>query len=223
MNPRRLLTRLLLVVCLTTAANARPHHIDHVGVGMNDLDEATRRVTEATGIAPVAGGEHPGAGTRNSLLSLGDRQYLEIIAPQPGADLGGWLSNDELQPVLWAVASDDVEATRALLAEAGFTTSDPRPGSRRTPDGALLEWRTFAVTDPEIPVAPFFIHWSEETPHPATTSPGGCSLASFSVSGPDLDAFRRLAGVLELHVEAVDAPAPALHLTLACPDGEVTW
>lgn len=213
----------LVSVLLAAAAGGRTHHIDHVGVGMNDLDEATRRVAEATGVRPVAGGEHPGAGTRNTLLSLGDHQYLEIIAPQPGADLGGWLANEELQPVLWAVASDDVESTRALLAEAGFTTSDPQPGSRRTPDGELLEWVTFGVTEPPIPAAPFFIHWSEGTPHPSTTSPEGCTLSSFGVSGPELETLRRLVDVLGLAVETRDADVPALHVTVTCPSGDVTW
>jgi len=208
---------------LTADGAAGPHRIDHVGVGMRDLDAATRLVAERTGVEPVFGGRHPHMGTQNALLSLGTDVYFEIIAPQPGADLGGWLAHDDPRPVLWAVASDDPAATRALLAEAGFATSDPSPGSRRTPDDRLLEWETFGITDPPIPAAPFFIHWAEGTPHPSTTSPPGCTLASFDVSGPDLEAIRRLVAVLGLAVGTTDAEQPALHITLSCPAGEVSW
>jgi hypothetical protein len=215
----------VLAAAPSSAADGAPaqHRIDHVGVGMRDLDAGTRLVAERTGVEPLFGGRHPHTGTQNALLSLGEGVYFEIIAPQPGAELGGWLEHDEPRPVLWAVASDDPAATRALLAEAGFETSDPSPGSRRTPDDHLLEWVTFGVTEPPIPAAPFFIHWAEGTPHPSTTSPSGCTLASFAVSGPDLEALRRLIAVLGLTVGTTDAPEPALHISLSCPTGEVSW
>lgn len=223
MSGRSSLLSLLCLGVLGGPLLAAPHRIDHVGIGMRDLDAAVRQVAERTGVEPVFGGRHPHVGTQNALLSLGAGLYFEIIAPRPGVDLGGWLAHDDLRPVLWAVASDDVEATRTLLTEAGFATSDPQPGSRRTPDGELLEWRTFGITDPPVPAAPFFIHWAEGTPHPSTTSPPGCTLASFGVSGPDLDALRRLIAALGLTVDTTDADQPALHVTLTCPSGEASW
>jgi hypothetical protein len=225
MDGRRRWVPLLAAAALAAAlpVAAAPHRIDHVGLGMRDLDAGVREVTERTGVEPVYGGRHPGVGTHNALLSLGPGRYLEVIAPQGGADLGGWLAHDDARPVLWAVASDDLEATRELLAAAGFSTSDPAPGSRRTEEGTLLEWVTFGVTDPPVPAAPFFIHWSESTPHPSTTSPTGCTLRSFGVSGPDLESLRRLIAALGLGVETTDAEEPALHIALSCPAGETAW
>ncbi|HEV8631474.1 MAG TPA: VOC family protein [Thermoanaerobaculia bacterium] len=199
--------------------------VDHILLGVADLDRGVAAMAKLTGVRPIYGGKHPG-GTHNALLSLGGQTYLEIIAVQPGATappgftlLGGY---DNPTPVGFAVGGGDLAALRAALAKAGFAVTPPRPGSRATPAGATLRWQTFGLAE-EVEQAPFFIVWDSDTPHPATTSPAGCTLRQLQVGSPHQEPLRRLQAALGLPIEVVKATSPTYALTLECPKGTVVF
>jgi hypothetical protein len=200
--------------------------IDHIIIGVSDLDAGIAAFERATGVVPLRGGRHPMRGTENALVSLGGGVYLEIIAPQPDAQPNEMVTGLRAlkAPALigWAVHVVDAKESAALLAGHGFMTSPPQPGSRVTPQGATLAWSTFNLQKP-MANAPFFIEWAATTTHPSVTSPGGCTLASFSVSDPAGDDLGRLLGTLGVKADVRKAEHPSMHLTIRCGKREASF
>src|SRR5882762_6053201 len=137
---------------------------DHLVYATPDLAATVRRFTDLTGVSPAEGGRHVGRGTRNFLVGLGGRRYLEIIGPdldQPAPAGPRPFGIDRLtttQLVTWAVRSADLEGQVARAQAAGYDPGTIGPLSRRTPAGALLEWRlTTPVSGTRDPIVPFLI------------------------------------------------------------------
>lgn len=125
--------------------------VDHIVLGISDLQAGIDTLEELTGVRPVFGGEHPDLGTHNALMSLGTGLYLEILAPRPDAEVVDWLlflnELSTLTPVMWAIATSDAARTADRLATNGSPTTEVVPGSRTVPDGSILEWKTFRFSD----------------------------------------------------------------------------
>lgn len=196
-------------------------NVDHIMLGVSNLEEGMAAFEAATGVKPVIGGTHPGRGTQNALVSLGNGTYLEIIAPQTQPDASDAMVRG-LQALTaprlmgWAEHVADTATARAALERAGFTLTPAQPGSRVTPAGARLEWTTFGIVKPEIATAPFFIEWGKTTTHPSKTSPAGCSVASFQVDDLNAAALNRLFQATEMSMHSNERGQPRITLTVKC-------
>lgn len=175
---------IVMSVCLPVGAAAPTAHIDHILLGIDDLDRGMDLFEQRTGVRPVQGGKHP-RGTHNALVSLGGGTYLEIIALQRGVtppkEYAGLEQLHTLTPIGWAVSSKDSAKLRDRLTAAGMPVTEPNAGSRITPAGTTLSWQTFGLKD-NFDEAPFFIVWSAQTAHPSTTSPTGCKLQRWHIA-----------------------------------------
>lgn len=209
------------------AGNEVPALLDHILLGCNDLDKGIAFVEEKAGVRAAFGGVHPGRGTRNALLALGERHYLEIIAPdpaQPNATEPLSRTLKELtQPRLvgWAVHPGDIDAFAKKLRDAGLMFEGPRAGSRRRPDERVLNWKTLTLTDDGQGMLPFFIQWSADSIHPSADAPAGCNIVHFEISGPTSAELSRLCKLLELDVPVGRSDKPELRARITGRSGKV--
>lgn len=201
--------------------------LDHILVGSPDLEKGIAFIEERTGVRAAFGGVHPGAGTQNALVSLGKNRYLEIIAPDPKqpatADVRDLRSLEEPVLVGWAQHPGDIEAFAQRLKGEGVEVIGPKPGSRKRPDGRILNWKTLALKDDAGGLFPFFIEWGAGTIHPSVDAPQGCSLELFEAIAPehDLLQLRHRAGQLNLDLKINPGRTAHLHAIVAGPKGRL--
>jgi hypothetical protein len=215
---------------LADAFDGAPGMLDHILLGNGDLDRGVAFVESRTGVKAMFGGVHPGMGTRNALLSLGKRRYLEIIAPDPKQENADARRVNELRKletpklVGWAAHPGRLDLFVQRIKQQGIAIEGPSPGSRARPDGRILKWKTAVLKDDRGGLVPFFIEWEEGSVHPSSDAPGGCRLESFSIAGPDPDALAAEFHKLNIEVAVTRGDKPQLRATIAGPKGvmEVT-
>jgi catechol 2,3-dioxygenase-like lactoylglutathione lyase family enzyme len=208
-----------------TANDGAPAMLDHILLGCSDLDRGIDFVEKHTGVRAAFGGVHPGRGTRNALLSLGEKHYLEIIALDPqqsGApDHYGLAKLNEPRLVGWAAHPGDLNAFAIRLRNAGLAFEGPTPGSRKRPDGRLLQWKTLNLKDDHSGLLPFFIEWSANTVHPSADAPAGCKIDHFSLSALNVADLVRICTQLDLDVPVEQGETSHLRARIAGLDGRV--
>jgi hypothetical protein len=216
---------------LTWAATEVPALLDHVLLGCDDLDRGIDFVEQHTGVRAAFGGVHPGRGTRNALLSLGERRYLEVIAPDPKQDRIEQFAQKQVtqlkqlsSPRLigWAAHPGDLEKFSAHLREAGISFDGPRPGSRQRLDGNLLQWKTLNLKDDKDGLLPFFIEWSASSLHPSADAPKGCKITHFGAATPGSNELTKIVTQLQLDLPVLINDKPVLRTTIVGPRGKLT-
>lgn len=161
--------------------------LDHVLLAVRDLDVAGAALAEIYDLPVIDGGIHPGWGTANRIVPLGDA-YLELIAVVDEREafktsLGRWVADgasDAGSPIGWAVRPPDLDATTERLGLS------PQEGSRQTPRGELIRWRAAGIEEAvREPSLPFFIEWAPGTAYPGAIS--GNEPPSVSISRLEID------------------------------------
>src|SRR5258706_14229039 len=116
--------------------------IDHIIIGVNDLERATTVFSQQLGLAVSGGGIHPAGGTANRIIVIGDT-YLELTtvrAPseaEPGmlerlAKGEGYLN--------FVLASNNIEADSMAMARRGGSIIGPKPGALRAAEVPKRGW-----------------------------------------------------------------------------------
>ena len=199
--------------------------VDHLLYGVPNLEEGIQHIHKLTGVKPIIGGSHPGLGTRNALLGLGNGIYLEIIAPDPDQEVELlWMNLDRLeQPKLfrWAAFSNELDQLRAEALAHGMDIGQINAGQRKTPEGNLLSWK---LSNPNIMhadgVIPFFIDWGT-TGNPSPTLPSGCQLTSFQAQHPEPEGVIQQLDHLGIDLKVDKGIKPQLIAEISTPNGLV--
>jgi len=160
---------------LASAADLRVDHVTVAGRDLKAIDAALQRA----GIPMAYGGPHANGVTEMSLCSFPDGSYLEAIAPVAGAkpakvqkhEWGAYLTADATA-CAWALRSDNLDADRRRLQDAGIVAGAPVSGGRARPDGVRLDWQTVDIGGGvRGALYPFLIH--DVTPREERAYPGG--------------------------------------------------
>jgi len=200
-------------------------NLDHFLIGTADLEKAVEWFATLTGITPSFGGIHPGAGTANYLVSLGNGSYLELIGSIPGEkprDLGKGFAGFEEPGLFWfAAGSKDISEQSKALRGLGMVTAGPFTGKRRSSDGRELTWDILEIgKHPFGGCLPFLIDW-KDTPHPSATVQPAVSFNSFKVAHPHADRLQKIYRASGLDIESCEG-ASQLELILDTPRGRVS-
>ena len=212
--------------------------LDHLVLAVPDLEAAAAEIRERWGCVVHPGGRHPRWGSWNAVVPLEDAAYLEIIAPHPeppnsGERVFGLDAVSEAALATWAVRpgeagtgarpADPLAGPVAAARAAGVGLGDVLAGSRRTPEGTLLEWR---LTDPFAPrmdgTVPFVIHWGR-TPHPSGVAGPEVSLVELVLAHPEPERLKKVLAALGAGglARVTAATEPWIRAVLRTPCGEV--
>lgn len=201
--------------------------LDHVILVVADLDAAAARLEREHGLASIEGGRHPGHGTGNRIVPLGDT-YLELMAVVDPAEaatspMGRWVAGragPETAPSAVCLRTDDIDGVASRLGLA------PLEMSRRRPDGVVLSWRLCGLDEAFGDEAlPFFIQWDIPPEHHP-----GRGVARHHVDatgwawveiGGDADALARRLSDAELPIRAVGGPPGVRRAAVATGRGEI--
>ena len=196
--------------------------LDHVLIAVTDLEAAARDFESRHGLASVDGGRHRDFGTANRIIPLGST-YLELVAvvdPAAAAasSFGWWVdrgATDEGRLIGWAAR------TSALEEVAGRLELPIRSGSRVTPSGTELRWRSAGIDEAIAePCLPFFIEWDEGVPYPGSVDGPRAAIARL-VLGGSVDRVAGWLGGHTLPIRVIDGPAEVAAVVLTTAAGEI--
>ncbi|HXX85800.1 MAG TPA: VOC family protein [Casimicrobiaceae bacterium] len=206
--------------------------LDHLVVAAATLEQGEDYVEARVGVRPRRGGKHVAMGTHNSVLRLGERVYLEVIAIDPQGNVPArprWFELDrpEMRAALsasprlihWVVRSNDIEATRRACPID--------PGPVQAASRGEYSWRITIPDDGHLPgggVLPTLIEWAGAS-HPADAMPDSrLMLAGLAAAHPTPGLIRATLAALGLSdiLKVSYDMTPRLAAMLATPRGPVS-
>lgn len=195
-------------------------------LAVSDLAAAGEELEARHGLASIEGGRHPGWGTANRIVPLGET-YLELVAVADEREagrnpFGSWVAaadTESMRPLGWAVRTTRLDEVARRL---GLAVTE---GSRIAGDGVVLRWRIAGIEHAAAePSLPFLIEWGSETPLPGDAAvhhpAGAVRIAAVRVQG-DPDRLAAWLGPNDLPLEVRPGKAKLESVVLASDRGTI--
>ncbi|MEO0917928.1 MAG: VOC family protein [Pseudomonadota bacterium] len=197
---------------------------DHLVVTARSLEEGAAYVEAVLGVRLSQGGEHPHMGTHNLLLSLGPKEYLEVIAIDPDAappPVPRWFDLDRFaeapRMTHWVCRTDDLDEAVTQAPQGTGTIFELSRGA--------YSWAMAIPSDGRLPfesAMPALIEWDDASPHPAKELPDmGLRLSRLDVFLPDATRLQEAFPAMSRlnHVDLRTGPEKRLIATIETPEG----
>jgi glyoxalase-like protein len=207
---------------------------DHLVVAASTLEEGEDHIEALTGARPRPGGQHVAMGTHNSVLRLGQGEYLEVIAIDPRGivpDRPRWFELDtpamkkrlaaSPQLIHWAVNTVDIEAARRAAA-AGID-----PGAAYPMERGPFRWKITIPDDGRLPgngLVPTLIQWAGIQRPANVLEDIGIRVAAIAGAHPNPGEIRAALALLGLTdvMPVTYSDTPRIAAMLHTPRGTVT-
>lgn len=201
-------------------------NIDHIVWACPDLESGIEAFEAMTGVRADGGGRHPELGTHNALIHLGNRCYLEIVAPDPNQASGPWgRSLQELtEPSLlhWVIARPNLADYTSGLSGLIGGHNEITGISRQHPTLGLLRWELLMLPKHDFGcLVPFLINWGEST-HPTELLKHICTLMGVRITTPHLPDISRIGSWLGFNADYEEGNESKLEVVIETPNGEIT-
>jgi len=206
--------------------------LDHLVVACETLEQGDAWLHALAGVAPAGGGAHPGWGTRNRVLRLDARTYLELIAAdpsQPAPALPRPFGLDD--PALREQVADRPRLVHFVCRVAALESPCAEDLRIEAMTRGVLSWRIEMPADARASalrwtglrrLQPTRIEWQGgATPvrHPVDAlAASGVTLRSLRIAGPGGVALP-LALLDDPRIVVADAAQPSLAAELWTPRG----
>ncbi len=126
--------------------------LDHIIIGVRDLDAATEIFRDRLGLVPSGSGVHATGGTANRIIVIGDT-YLELITvrtpTEAQASIVERLARGEGY-LNFVLSSNDIQADSEAMRARGVSLVGPEKGSLRAGDGRTRSWSRINIERPDL-------------------------------------------------------------------------
>lgn len=193
-------------------------------MGVPEIQKGLDYVESLTGIRPFAGEVFAGTGRHfvSARLSLGGRQFLEVVGPNPTfeGELEGIGARAAALPgprlLFWVMGVRDFGAYLRDAVRAGYPFSD----TNHVLNGGY-EYRVGAIGAEAAPHVPSVIEWKAHDDGKELAATSGCRIVDFTVHHPEPEKVQKVYDALGITMLVRRGEEPHLRLLLETPRDDV--